>query len=107
MFNFLSLSQSTVYTVKTLEKEYQKKADAVIDKCPKGFSWKEIRDEYSIKYRIYYTDLPTAFYITVQGKILYMDEEQMQFTSIDQMIKHLTGIGQTNFVSCSPELASI
>lgn len=94
MYNFLSLSQSTVYTLNTLEKEYQKKADAVIDKCPKGFSWKEIRDEYSIEYRIYYTDLPTAFYITVQGKILYMDEEHVQLTSIDQMIRHLTRIDQ-------------
>ena len=94
MYNFLSLSQSTVYTVNTLEEEYQKKADAVIDKCPKGFTWKEVRDEYSIKYRIYYTDLPTPFYITVHGKILYLDEEHMQFTSIDQMIKHLTGIVQ-------------
>ncbi len=90
MFHFLSLSQSTVYTQKTLEKDYQSQADEIIQKCPKGFSRKEKRDDFTIKQRIYYQDLPTDFYITIQGQILYSDEYTTQITTIDKMITHLT-----------------
>lgn len=93
MYHFLSLSQSTVYTQKNLEKDYQSKADNIIQRCPKGFSSKEKRDDYSIKHRIYYQDLPTDFYITIQGQILYSDEYTTQMTTIEEMITHLSSTG--------------